>query len=284
MVSEIEQLTPRQQSLLHDWLPRAHVVRNHSWGLVGTTVLEITHADKRYIVKAGDADDHHLARELRAHRNWLDPWYERGRAPRLVYADDGAKLIVTRYLPGELAEGSEYEWRTDTYRQAGELLAQLHRQLATEDAEFEAREKAKSLAWLDKQHRIPAEIEMRLRAEVESWPTPPVTVVPTHGDWHPRNWLVHDGVVSAIDFGRADVRPALTDFARLASRQFRADPGLERAFIDGYGCDPRTPDVWRRTRVREAIGTAVWAYVVGDEGFERQGHRMVDEALGLDKG
>lgn len=33
--------------------------------------------------------------------------------------------------------------------------------------------------------------------------------------------------------------------------------------------------------VHEAIGTAVWAYQVGDERFERQGHRMVAEALEL---
>lgn len=172
---DTEQLTPRQQTLLQEWLPRAEVARNHSWGLVGTTVLEMVQVGERYIVKAGDENDHHLARELRAHRNWLQPWYERGRAPQLV----------------------------------------------------------------------------------------------------------HDGVVRAIDFGRADLRPASTDFARLASRQFRADPELERAFLDGYGGDPRTPDAWRRTQVREAIGTAVWAYLVGDEAFEQQGHRMVDEALAL---
>lgn len=281
MVSGTEKLTPRQQSLIQAWLPRAEVVRNHSWGLIGTTVLEMVHEDERFIVKAADADDHHLARELRAHRNWLQPWYEQGTAPELVHADDGAKLIVTRYLSGDLAEGSEDEWRTDTYRQAGELLARLHGQLAVEDDEFEERERAKALSWLDKEHRIPPETETQLRVEVASWPTPPVVLVPTHGDWHPRNWLVHDGVVHAIDFGRADLRPAMTDFARLASRQFRADSALELAFLDGYGADPRTHEAWRRVQVREAIGTAVWAYLVGHAEFERQGHRMVDEALAI---
>ncbi len=281
MVTDIAHLTSQQRSLLNTWLPRVEVARDHSWGLVGTTVLEVVHDGQRLIVKAADADDHHMERELRAHRNWLRPWYERGRAPRLVHADAAAKLIVTRYLPGELVQGSEYEWHCDTYRQAGELLAQLHGQLAVVDDSFEAREQDKSLAWLDKPHRIPRGVEARLRAEVESWPTPPARLVPTHGDWQPRNWLVHNGVVSAIDFGRADLRPALTDFARLAARQFRAEPALERAFFDGYGSDPRTRDAWRRTQIREAIGTAVWAHLVGDEAFERQGHRMVEEALGL---
>ena len=75
-----------------------------------------------------------------------------------------------------------------------------------------------------------------------SWPTPPATLVPTHGDWQPRNWLVHEGLVSIIDFGRADLRPAWTDFSRLAAGQFLEDAALEAAFLEGYGEDPREPD------------------------------------------
>ncbi|MBS9376660.1 hypothetical protein GON09_005681 [Rhodococcus sp. B50] len=33
--------------------------------------------------------------------------------------------------------------------------------------------------------------------------------------------------------------------------------------------------------LREAIGTAVWAYQVGDEPFENEGHRMLADALTL---
>jgi thiamine kinase-like enzyme len=279
VASGIEQLSQRQRELLGDWLPGAEVVKDHSWGLVGTTVLELSYDGGRYGVKAGDENDRHLARELRAHREWLGPWTTTGRAPRLVNGDEDAKLIVTHFLPGELVEGSDHEWRPDSYRQAGELLALLHEQLAVEDADFEARERERALWWLDQPHRIAPDIAALLRAEVESWPTPATTLVPTHGDWQPRNWLVYDGVVSVIDFGRADLRPALTDFARLSAQQFRADPELERAFLDGYGADPRQPEAWRRNRIREAISTAVWAYRVHDESFEQQGHRMIAEAL-----
>ena len=75
------------------------------------------------------------------------------------------------------------------------------------------------------------------------------------------------------------MRPALTDFARLAVQDFRRDPNLEAALLDGYGTDPREPEAWQRNRVREAIGTAAWAHRVGDEPFEAQGHRMIAEAL-----
>jgi hypothetical protein len=274
-----EQLSERQRELLADWLPGAKVTRDHSWGLVGTTVLELRYDGSSYIAKAGDENDGNLARELHAHRSWLEPWTSQGRAPELVHGDQDAKLIVTRYLPGELAEGSTHEHNPGTYRQAGRLLALLHEQLTIEDTEFEAREKDKALWWLTRPHRIAPDVEKRLRDEVESWPAPPASLVPTHGDWQPRNWLVHNDVVSVIDFGRAELRPALTDFGRLAAQQFRTDPALESAFFEGYGDDPRDSAAWRRTRIREAIGTAVWAYQVNEEAFEQQGHRMIAEAL-----
>ncbi|HEU5417966.1 MAG TPA: phosphotransferase, partial [Streptosporangiaceae bacterium] len=182
-------------------------------------------------------------------------------------------------LPGRLVLGSADAGAPATYRQAGRLLALLHAQTAITSNDYERRENHKSLTWLSGPHRITPSAAGRLRAEVASWPVPPAVLVPTHGDWQPRNWIVHDGVVSVIDFGRAALRPALTDFARLAAQEFRRDPGLEAAFLDGYGADPRERDAWHRTRVREAIATAAWSYQVGDERFEAQGHRMIAEAL-----
>lgn len=280
MATRLDELPVCQRDLLEQWLPDAEVVADHSWGLVERHVLEVLHGGERYVVKAGGPDDHHMHRELRAHREWLRPWTSRGRAPELVHADDGARLLVTRHLPGRLVAGSRSADDPDVFRQAGELLALLHEQSSVVDEGYEARETEKSLAWLGKRHRIAPEVERRLHDEVASWDTTlSATLVPTHGDWQPRNWLVHDGVVSVIDFGRADLRPALSDLARLAAQDFRRDPALEAAFLDGYGADPRTPDAWHRQRVREAIGTAVWAHLVGDEAFEAQGHRMVAEVL-----
>ena len=256
MTSALDSLSPRQRALLDQWLPGATVERDHGWGLVATTVLEVTQAGSRFIVKAGGESDHHIERELEAHRNWLGPWTSRGRAPVLEHADAQA-----------------------TYRQAGELLALLHSQTAATDDDYESRENRKSLALLDAAHRIAPPTVERLRAEIASWPAPAAALVPTHGDWQPRNWLIHNDIVSVIDFGRAAMRPAWTDLARLTAQDFRRDPNLEAAFLDGYGTDPREPGAWHRTLVREAIGTATWAYRVGAEAFEAQGHRMIDEAL-----
>jgi hypothetical protein len=273
-------LPDQQQDLLDTWLPGATVVRDHSWNLVDRRVLEIEHAGERYAVKAGGPSDGHMAREIRAHREWLAPWTSIGRAPVLAHADEDARLLVTRWLPGELVEGTAYADDPGVHRQAGALLGLLHDQPAIEDDTWEARENARALAWLDRPHRVDPATERRLRDLVASWDAEVTTpLVPTHGDWQPRNWVVHDGEVSVIDLGRADLRPAATDLTRLAAQDFRRRPVLEAACLDGYGHDPRSPDAWHRIRVREAVATAVWAFQVGDTGFEQQGHRMIAEAL-----
>ncbi len=281
MKAGFDKLTPVQRRLLGEWLPDAVVERDHSWGLVETTVLEVTDGEARLIVKAGGVDDHHIEREVRAHLDWLRPLTSIGRAPLLRHCDVGAKLLVTHYLPGAIVQGTERADDPRTHLQAGQLLARLHGQPGVTDGDYERRENLRTLAWLDQEHQIAAQTEVQLRAEIGSWPTPPATLVPTHGDWQPRNWLVHNDSVSIIDFGRAALRPAMSDFARLAAQDFAREPSLESAFLDGYGSEPREPAAWYRVRVREAVGTAVWAYQVGDTAFEAQGHAMIADVLSL---
>jgi len=50
---ELGNLSPEQLALLDRWLLDARAERDHGWGLVETTVLEMTHAGSRFIVKAG---------------------------------------------------------------------------------------------------------------------------------------------------------------------------------------------------------------------------------------
>jgi len=273
-------LTARQRELVEAWLPGLEVEADLSWGLVETTVLKVAARGRQYVVKAGGDTDHHLARELRAHARWLGPWRRAGRGPVLVHGDAAAKVLVTEYLPGRLVQDDPAAADLDTYVQAGRLLALLHGQTSVEDAGYESRANAKAERWLAGEHRIDPDDVERLRALIRSWPTATSVLVPTHGDWQGRNWLVDDdGTVRVIDLGRADLRPAMTDLDRLATREFRRYPGAEDAFLAGYGADPREPDAWFRSRVREAIGTAAWAFQVGDEAFEAEGHRRVADVL-----
>lgn len=274
-------LTALQRGLLQEWLPGLRIVSDHSWGLVENVVLQVEADGQRFIVKADGESNHHIPRELDAHERWLSPWVTAGRAPQLIAGDRTAKILVTQYLPGQLVLGSHAQQIPDTFRQAGELLAKFHAQPGFVSLDYEANENLKVLRNLQKPHRIEPHVETSLSEIVQSWPEDPVTLVPTHGDWQPRNWLVHDGHVSIIDFGRAALRPAISDLLRLEARDFRYDPAREAAFAEGYGADPRESSAWFRERLREAINTAVWAYAVGDETFESEGHAMIERVLAL---
>lgn len=275
-------LDARQQALLATWAPQAVLRHDHSWGLVQTTVLQLE--DPRLgtlIIKAGGPEDHHLARELRAHQQWLGVWVRTGHAPQLLAADAEAKLLMTQFLPGELVEGHPAQNAPDTYRQAGELLARFHAQHAQISTDWDARLARRALGWLERPHRIDAGSVARLREEIGTWPRRgEVSLVPSHGDWQPRNWLIDEGTVRVIDFGRADLRPAVEDLARLARQDFYRDPALERAFLEGYGHDPRQEGPWRRTLLAEAVGTAAWAHGVGNEAFEAVGLEQIARLLG----
>jgi tRNA A-37 threonylcarbamoyl transferase component Bud32 len=273
---QLARLSPRQRELLAQVVPDARVVTDMGWGLVETFVLEIDSSLGRLVVKAGGASDGHIARELRAHEAWLEPWVRTGHAPALVFGDAEAKLLVTRYLPGTLVEGTPAQDDPEIYRQAGELLARFHGQLTVHDDAWNDRLRTRVERFLAQEHRIDPEIARRVRREIDNWTGGAVDLVPTHGDWQPRNWLVDDGTVRVIDFGRADLRPRDEDFLRLARQDFARDTRLEKAFLDTYGDDPREPDAWRRARVAEAVATAVWAYGVGDTAFERSGHRQLE--------
>lgn len=279
MPTPLSKLSESQRDLLASWLPNFIVLHDHSWGLVDNVVLEVESAHQRYIVKADGASTNHIGRELEAHEKWLAPWVDLGRAPRLVAGDRSAGILVTEYRPGQLVLDSPAQEDPETFRQAGELLAMLHGQPSRVDPSYEAQESEKILHNLDKQHRIGPCVEARLREIISSWRSEPVVLAPAHGDWQPRNWLVHEGQISVIDFGRAALRPTMSDWLRLEARDFRDDPARERAFIQGYGADPRESVAWFRERLREAINTAVWAYSIGDDGFEMQGHAMIERVL-----
>lgn len=274
-------LSDQQAALLKRWLPGVQVRSDMSWNLVDTVVLDADSSRGRVVIKAAGPRDHHLGREITAFEGYTECLARSGHAARLLYQDRAARLLVVSFLDGHLVEGSAAEVAIDTHLQAGQLARTFHGQGERVDPGWDAAAVAKSLAWLDKPHRIPPQTAADLRTVLTSHRARPVVVVPTHGDWQPRNWVIDTGTVKVIDFGRFSWRPAISDFCRLAAQQWREHPQLEDAFFAGYGGDPRIPGQWRMFAVHEAIGTAVWAHQVGDEPFEQQGHRMIAEALKL---
>lgn len=273
-------LSPRQRALVAAWLPGAEVIADLSWNQVETVVLQVRQGDRTLIVKAGGDTDHHLGRELDAHEGgYVSSWAERGHAARLRWADREARLLVLDWLPGGLAYRTAAGVDPEVHRRAGTLLRRFHAQATRPSEGMDAAATRRAIAWLDAPHAIAPYVERRLRAMLAALPPIEDDLVPTHGDWQPRNWLVDGDEVRVIDFGRFAFRPAATDFVRLAAQEWRENPACEAAFLDGYGQDPRHPSHWILMRAREAIGTACWAHQVGDAEFEAQGHRMVSDVL-----
>lgn len=272
-------LAAPQREFIRAKLGTPRLVEDFSWGLVDTRVLHIGVGGEQFIAKAASPDNHHIHREITAHQSATQPLVDLGLTSRLVAASHDLNLLVITYQEGVLAEGTPAELDADIHRQAGAALRALHAQSSRVDEEYEHRATARAFDWLDGEHRIAPAVEADARAALRSYRPAAIEVVPTHGDWQPRNWLVAGSQLRVIDFGRFDWRPRASDLCRVAAKQWRRAPDLEAALLKGYGFDPRDEHVWKIDRLREGIATAAWAYSVGAEAFEQQGHRMLTEAL-----
>lgn len=268
-----------QESRLGQWLGKYQLLEDLSWGLLDTKVLHLRAAGSDFILKSAGPSNHHLTREFIAHAGYTGSLVERGIAAPLRFCDEPLRLLVLDYLPGRLIDHTPWAYEPDIHFQAGVALRLIHDQAQEIDGTYEAKLVAKSCRFLASEHRIDEAVLRRAMKILRSYRPRPAMLVPTHGDWQPRNWLVENGLLRVIDFGRFEFRPAASDFARLASQQWLNHAELEANFLRGYGKDPRDSHSWPLMLLREAIGTAVWAYQVGDRDFEAQGHQMLNDAL-----
>ncbi|MBM7768818.1 phosphotransferase [Glutamicibacter nicotianae] len=276
----LDALVPAAQAQqIRQWLGDVEVLADMSWNLGDTKVLHLQAGMKHVVAKTGGELNHHIVRELLAHRRYTGPLIEAGKAAKLLHASDSLRLMILDFQPGELSAGSEYEFDPEFHRQAGAALKLLHSQASCLDPGYEARLTQKFLLLLEREHRIEPAARRQIEQMLRSYEPQPAVLVPTHGDWQPRNWLADQGELRVIDFGRFEFRPAASDLARLAVQQWKARPDLEAAFLQGYGHDPRERESWRIMQLREGLGTAVWAHQVGDRDFEAQGLQMLAETL-----
>lgn len=290
----LPELTPAQRSYVESKLGAVELLADMSWGDFDSTVLRVrvedgagaSGASREYVIKAcGDGPGRrHFARELKAYQSAaVDPLIAVGRGSRLVHADEALGVLILDYQPGALVSSGPWGMDADTHREAGRLLRLIHTD-PTPDADWDSNATRRALHWLDQPHRLPARDSAAARRILEQRMVSPrpVEVVHTHGDYHPRNWLRDaDGVVRVIDWGRYERRPAFTDFVRCASQEWSEKPELGKAFADGYGQDLRETEDWKMEYLRQAVGVACWAPTVGDQEYERQGWRMVREALDM---
>lgn len=156
-------LTRAQVDRIREWFSQVVVVTDLSWGLTDTTVLHLSTDQGEVIVKAAGPDNHHIGREIAAREQWMGPWLATRSVGRLLHADPEHHLLVVTYLPGRLVAGTQAAQEPQTHRQAGRLLAELHGQSSRISDSYEAEADARAVRWLDGEHRIPEQIETRLR-------------------------------------------------------------------------------------------------------------------------
>ncbi|WP_417220268.1 phosphotransferase family protein [Arthrobacter sp.] len=279
-------LSPGQRAHLEDMYPGAALEADHSWPF-GITVLEFVHRGQHLLLKAS-ASSHHLEREYRAHTRWLGPLT--GDVPELVHYDATAGVLVKTFLPGRIVLGTPQEHDAGSFRQAGALLARLHRGTAPRTAQhYEESMAAKTRAWLGRASGLVPDDQLSLVATwLDSFEPRPVDLVPTHGDYQPRNWLVRpDGRLAVIDFGRAELRPWYSDLVRMDHHDFVRRADLRTAFMAGYGQEPvpaglegGPPAPGRRLdELMQSLGTIVWSRDMGDAAFEEHGRSMLTRVL-----
>ncbi|WP_426006467.1 phosphotransferase [Paenarthrobacter sp. NyZ202] len=276
----IESISERQHSLLVAWLGSFTVVGDYSWPLQDTTVLHVESMDGRKFIVKASRTSHHIRREIAAYARGMDGL--EGKVPTLLFSAPEEGLLVTQYLEGTLVAGSPAESSPDVYRQAGAVLARLHRPAGMSRSYMRSLS-ARTNALIDKARDVlPQSMVSHLIKEVSAVELYPVALVTSHGDYQPRNWLCDAGEVKVIDFGRADLRPWVHDLVRLSHQQFLTAPDLADAFHEGFGQTMSSPEehaMWRLENLDQAVGTVVWAHGIGDHGFAQQGVEMVERVL-----
>ena len=267
-------LTSQQTRLLESWLGPWESVEDYSWPLQDTLVLHVRGQDGDHIIKASQTS-HHIAREIEAYLKVLSgitapiPW--------LQHADPDVGVLVTSFLPGEPILHSPGEWSPDVYQQAGKILAQIQVPHGKSSRYLDELLSSVEMLIVDASGLIrPSQIEALVN-ELGRFQCDPIQLHFTHGDYQPRNWLTHDGMLSVIDFGRGAQRSWVSDLVRLQNQQFLGHPELAEAFMDGLGRTLATEDleILRLETLRESVGTVVWAHRIGDKEFEDHGRQMI---------
>jgi Ser/Thr protein kinase RdoA (MazF antagonist) len=271
-------LSKEQRRLLREWLGDWETIEDLSWPLQENAVLLVRNHDGEHIVKAS-LWSHHIAREIQAHRAVLSSLDV--RTPRLEHANLESKVLVTSYLPGELVLGTSVEWDPDTYFQAGVILSRIQAPLGTSEDYFDDVLTRIGTFFEEAVALVPHDRLEALKDKVERLRKIPVDMYFTHGDFQPRNWIIDEGLVSVIDFGRAAERSWVSDLVRLRNRQFVNHLELEEAFMAGVGRTLSAADyeTLKLETVSESLGTVVWAHKIGDDEFEEHGRRMIARVL-----
>jgi Ser/Thr protein kinase RdoA (MazF antagonist) len=214
-------------------------VRDCSWPREGSTVFRLTDRTGATVYAKRHATSKFHHREVEAYRTWVPDLGP--AAPRLVAADSELRAIIITAVPGRSLHGAVHtpaEQRR-IFRRIGELAAAIHHSAPARPAP------AGALAALEKlerhldgarDHLAPGDEDFIRATATRAGQLTALDLVPTHGDYQPRNllWDESTGDLYAIDFERAEPGPGVRDLVRL-SDAWAGRPDLFEATMAGYG-------------------------------------------------
>jgi Ser/Thr protein kinase RdoA (MazF antagonist) len=216
-----------------------------SWKHQMSVVLRVRDASGAhwFIKRHRDRDRYHA--ELLAYQTWVPALQD--RAPQLRAFDDSLQVMILSALPGHPAPWPDLRAREPSAERATEIAVQ--REAGTTLRRLHAAQQTRpwpdfAVAKIEQFDRLrPAVAGLLTRRALDAargeivalTEVSPPGQVPCHHDYTPRNWLVHDGTVSVIDFEWAGLDAWVADLARLHLSVWRTRPDLREAFLTGYG-------------------------------------------------
>lgn len=250
------------------------VVADRSWvELALSVVLEVVTADGTPLIVKSHNDVFRNQLEVAAYRQWVPAIAD--RAPTLVAADEAGRVLVLTKLD---AAAPALELPPSVYADAGAVLRRFHssgQELV--DPGWAAQRLANLHSWIE---RVPPgliandDIEWVERQAAVLLDLPPPPLVPCHGDFQPRNWLVaDDGRVFVFDFEKARHDWWIHDIQRMWWKEWRGHPERRDSFLAGYGSELNETEQagFRANSARGHLVQIAWATEHGDHEFADAG-------------
>lgn len=261
---------------------RCEVVSDLSWDLDLSNVLVLRPTDGEAVVAKRHVDAGQFGRELHAYRRWVPAIAD--RAPRLLGVAEDECVLVMSLLPGRLAQHLQLDTAETVHRDAGVVLRRFHdAQPAVPHPAWAEDREARLREWLaDAPEGLldPNDIAWAFGEARALRTLPAPAVVPCHGDWQPRNWLIDaDLLVRTFDFEHARLSWWIHDLQRLVWQEWASVPSLAVAFLEGYGrglTEDEVCGLWSSTAIGHII-QIVWASRHGDTGYAAKGREHLQE-------
>jgi Ser/Thr protein kinase RdoA (MazF antagonist) len=250
------------------------VVADRSWADLGLSiVLEVMTADGTSLIVKSHNDVFRNQLEAAAYRNWVASIAD--RAPALVGEDEGSQVLVLTKLDGRAPSG---ELPPSVYADAGAVLRQFHgsgEELV--DPGWAAQRLSNLDSWIERMPPglvDPEDVKWVREQAARLLDLPPPPLVPCHGDFQPRNWLVdRDGRVLVFDFEKARHDWWIHDIQRMWWKEWAGRPDLRDHFLAGYGRQLDETEVagFRANSARGHLIQIIWATQHRDLTFADEG-------------